>query len=107
MQRPRMAGAMIALDAVATDVAVLSLAASADLASTHHALQSCRACYEANPLMSEPELSIALKAATIAGTAAVCSKLRKNGRGRAAKVLRWTVTAVWLGVAAHNMRAPR
>jgi hypothetical protein len=95
------------MDAVATDVAVLTLAASADFASTHYALKTCATCYEANPVMSEPALGIAVKAATVAGTAFACDRLRKDGHGRAAKVLRWTVTAVWLGVAAHNLRVSR
>jgi hypothetical protein len=95
------------MDAVAQDVAVLTLAASADFYSTHHALQACPSCYERNPVMSEPALGIALKAATVAGTTAACSRLRRDGHGRAAKVLRWTVTAVWLGIAAHNLRVSR
>lgn len=95
------------MDAVAVDVAVLSTAAMADLASTHHALKNCAGCYEANPIMTEPALAIALKTAAVAGTAAACSKLRKDGHGRAAKVLRWSMTALWLGVAAHNMQVAR
>ena len=95
------------MDAVATDVAVLTLAAGLDTASTHYALSRCPSCYERSPWMREPALGVAIRAASVAGTAVVCSKLRKSGHGRAAKVLRWTVLAVGLGVAAHNLRASR
>ena len=95
------------MDAVATDVAVLTLAASADFYTTHHALQACPSCVERNPVMSEPALGIALKAVTVAGTAAACQRLRRDGHGRAARVLRWTVTAVWLGIAANNLKVSR
>ncbi len=96
-----------AVTPAAQDVAVLSIAASADFASTHYALKMCPACSEANPLMSEPAIGLVLKAATIAGTTAACERLRKDGHSRAAKMLRWTVTAVWLGIAAHNLRVAR
>ena len=92
------------MDALAQDVAVLSIAAAADTASTHHALSRCPSCYERNPLMSEPALSIAVKAASIAGVSAGCEKLRRDGHGRTAKVLRWTVVAFWMGLAVHNAR---
>lgn len=91
------------MDAVATDVAVLSLAASADLASTHWALKRADNS-ELNPIMREPAVAVLVKAASVAGTAAACQKLRKGGHSRAAKVVRWGVTAIWLGVAAHNVR---
>ena len=89
---------------VAQDVAILSMGAAADFASTHYALKTCPACVERNPIMSEPAVALLIKAATVAGTTAACGKLRRDGHGRAAKVLRWTVTAVWLGIAAHNVR---
>jgi len=95
------------MDAIATDVAVMTLAASADFYTTHRALQTCPSCYERNPVMSEPALGIAFKAVTVAGTAVACGRLRRDGHGRAAKVLRWTVTAVWLGLATHNLRVGR
>ena len=95
------------MDAVATDVAVLTLAAGLDTASTHYALSRCPSCYERSPWMREPAVGVAIRAASVAGTAVVCAKLRKSGHSRAAKVLRWTVLAVGLGVAAHNLRASR
>ncbi len=91
----------------AQDVAVLSIAASADFASTHYALKMCPTCSEGNPVMTEPAVGLALKAATIAGTTAACERLRKGGHSRAAKALRWTVAAVWLGIAAHNLKVTR
>ena len=94
------------MDAVATDVAVLSMAAAADIASTHWALQRS-GNRELNPIMSEPAVAILVKSASVAGTAAACRKLRKGGHSRAAKVVRWSVTAIWLGVAAHNVRMAR
>jgi hypothetical protein len=86
------------------DVAVMSIAAAADLASTHHALRVCSSCSEGMPWMREPAARYAFKAVGVAGTTLACRELRKRGHGRAAKVLRWTVAAVWLGLAAHNMR---
>ena len=95
------------MDALATDVAVLTLAAGLDTASTHYALSRCPSCYEQTPWMREPAAGLAIRAVSVAGTAVVCSKLRKSGHGRAAKVLRWTVFVVGMGVAAHNLRASR
>lgn len=95
------------MDALATDVAVLSIGAGLDVASTHWALSSCSSCYERNPIMSEPAVAIAVKAAAVAGTAAACGRLRRDGHGRAAKVLRWTVFSVWAGIAANNVRTAR
>lgn len=94
------------MDAVAQDVAVLSIAAAADAASTHWALKRYEN-RELNPVMSEPAVALVLKAASVAVTAKACQKLRKDGHGRAAKVVRWSVAALWLGVAAHNVRMAR
>ena len=95
------------MDAVHVDVAVLSFAAAADLASTHHALGRCATCYEGNPLMSEPAVSVAIKAAGIAVTTVGCRELRKRGHGRAAKVARWAVVAFWMGLAVNNAHQAR
>lgn len=91
-------------DEVTADVVVLSLAAVADTASTHYALSRCLGCREGNPIMREPAGALLLKAGAVAATSTMANKLRKDGHGRAAKVLRWTVAAVWVGMAAHNMR---
>lgn len=91
----------------AQDVAVLSLGAAADFASTNYALRMCPACSEGNPVVREPAMGLLVKAATVAGTTAACGRLRRDGHGRAAKVLRWTVTAVWLGIATHNLHTAR
>ena len=90
-------------DELGRDVAVLSLAAAADLASTRYGLAHCPECREGNPIMSEPAVAIAVKAAAVAGTAYACDRLRKDGHRRAAKVLRWTVAGLWLGVAGWNV----
>jgi hypothetical protein len=87
------------------DVLVLSLAASADLASTRYGLS--RGLREGNPVMSEPAVAIAAKAAGIAATAWGCDRLRRGGHPRGAKWLRWGVVAVWGGMAAHNLHAAR
>ena len=99
------AGLLVAAEAhcdeAGRDVAVLSLAAAADLASTRYGLSV--GLREGNPVMSEPAVSIAVKAATVAGTAYACGRLRRDGHPRAAKVLRWTVAGLWLGVAGWNV----
>lgn len=91
---------------VAVDVAVMSLGAAADEASTRHALASCASCREVGPFRA-PAARYGAKALVVAGSAVACDQLRKGGHRRAAKVLRWSMTALWLGVAAHNMRQAR
>lgn len=95
------------MDAVQVDVAVLGLAAAADFASTHYALQRCASCSEGNPVMSEPAVSLALKGAGVAAVALGCERLRRAGHGRAAKVLRWSAVAIWMGLAANNVQKGR
>jgi hypothetical protein len=91
-------------DELTWDVASLSLAAGADVASTHYALSRCPLCYERNPLMRSANAQIVLKAAGVAGTAWACDRLRKDGHKGLARVLRWTVVAGWSGLAVHNWR---
>lgn len=92
-------------DELTGDVVVLSLAASADLASTHYALNQCGGrCREGNPFMQSDGGRIVLKAASIAATSWVCDRLRKRGHRNAAKVIRWGGAALWAGLAVHNMR---
>jgi hypothetical protein len=88
-------------------VAVLSIAAAADLGSTHYALSRCPSCHETKPFMREPALGVLTKAAGVAGGAVLCRKLRKSGHGRTAKVVRWVVAGVWLGLAARNLHVAR
>jgi len=97
-------GGVARADELTVDVVTLSLAAGADVASTHYALSRCQTCYERNPLMREAAGQVALKAASIAGTAWACDRLRKDGHGGLAKVLRWTVVGVWGGLAVNNLR---
>ena len=91
----------------AQDVAVLTIAASADLASTHYALKVCPGCYEANPFMREPAVGLLVKTASIAGTTWAAESLRKKGHKGWAKVVRWGVAGLWLGLAANNLRVAR
>jgi len=94
-------------DDAGTDVVILSLAAAVDKASTHYALQRCPGCYEANPVMSEPALSLVVKAASIATTTWACDRLRKAGHPKGAKWLRWGVAGLWLGAAGWNLHKAR
>ena len=91
-------------DELTVDVVSLSLAAGADVASAHYALSQCAGCYERNPLMRSGSAQIALKAASIAGTAWACDRLRQDGHKGLARVLRWTVVVGWSGLAVHNWR---
>ena len=84
------------------DVAVMSIAAAADVASTGYALRVCSGCSEGGPIKS-PAVSLAAHAVVTAGVAAGCSELRKQGHPRAAKVLRWVVFAAWSGMAVSNL----
>ena len=90
-------------DEAGRDVLVLSLAASADLASTHYALARCATCREGNPLMGQPAGAVAIKAAGVAAVAWGCGRLRRAGHPRAAKVLLWGVAGLWVGAAGWNM----
>jgi len=94
-------------DDATRDIVVLGLAAGADIASTHYALANCSGCYEANPVMSEPSVSLVVKAGSIAATAWACDRLRKAGHPRGAKWLRWGVAGMWLGAAGWNLHKAR
>jgi hypothetical protein len=97
----------VALTPAAQDVTVLSLAATADYVSTVHALKSCSGCVELSPFVREPAVHIVAKAAIVAGTTAACEHLRKKKKHRLAKLLRWTVVGVWLGLAVNNVNSSR
>lgn len=92
------------MDQVATDVAVISVAAFADVASTHYALKNCAQCYEFNPIMREPATSILLKSVGVATTVYAASYLRKRGHKKWAKFVRYTVFGLYMGLAVNNMR---
>jgi len=94
-------------DEIKRDVIVLSLAASADLASTRYALAQCPSCWEGNVVMSEPAAALAIKSASVVATAWGCDQLRKHGHKRGAKVLRWGVSGLWFGAAAWNINKAR
>ena len=88
----------------AADVAVLGTAAAADYASTRWALERCSSCREVNPWMREPATALLVKAGGVAAATGGCEVLRRRGHRRAARWLRWGVAALWLGLAAHNVR---
>ncbi len=88
---------------VATDVAVMTLAAAADEWSTRYALQTCSVCQEGNPLMQEPAFRLAGKVVAIGALTLVNHELRKRNHKTAATILRWTAFSIWMGVAAHNV----
>jgi len=83
------------------DLVVMGLAAAADQASTLYAQQ--HGAVELIPLMRNPAVAIALKAAAVVLFAAICAELREMGHTVAAKVLRWAVAGTWLGIAGHNV----
>lgn len=89
-----------------TDAIVMSIGAMADEASTRHALASCTSCMEVGPFRN-PGVRYGAKAVVIAGSAVACDQLRKDGHKGWAKAVRWTVFALYMGVAAHNMREAR
>lgn len=87
----------------AVDVAWMGAAAGLDLATTRYALARCAGCAEGNPIMRSSSGAAAVKVAATAAAGWGCLELRRHGHPRAAKALRWTVVAVWGGVAAHNL----
>jgi hypothetical protein len=105
------AGLLVAAEAhcgeFSKDAAWISLAASADLASTRYALDTCGTCREANPLAQGAGRQVAVKAAGTAVALLACHELRKHGHPKAAKLFRWSVVILWGGVAAHNLHTAR
>jgi len=85
------------------DLTVMTIGATADIASTNYALKNCSSsCYEYNPLLRKYPIEV--KAATIIGSTIVANELRKHNHKTLAKVVRYGITAIWLGVATSNMR---
>jgi hypothetical protein len=78
---------------------------AADLYSTAWAIHRCNgACGEGNPLGPTAEARIALKIAGAASTGLTLWKLRRDGHGRAATVLRWMTVATNAIIVTNNMR---
>lgn len=67
---------------------------SADLLLTAVAIERCNgACAEGNPLGFNPEARIALKMASSASTMLTIWKLRRDGHGKSATIIRWATVA--------------
>jgi hypothetical protein len=90
----------------AVDVAVMSFAMAADEASTRVALSRCASCYEAGTLR-QPYVRYGAKAVVVAAGVVTADQLRKGGHKGWAKVVRWSVVALYMGVAAHNLQVSR
>ena len=78
---------------------------AADLYSTAWAIHRCDgACGEGNPLGPTVEARLALKMASMASTGLTLWKLRRDGHGRAATIVRWASVAVNSALVANNVR---
>lgn len=78
---------------------------SADLYFTALAIDRCNgACSEGNPLGPTAEARIALKMAATASTGLTLWKLRRDGHGRWANIIRWTSVAANSALVVNNAR---
>lgn len=94
-------------DGLKLPTAVLIGAQSADLVSTHHALQR-PGTYEANGIMHGSDAKrIALKALGTAGIVYGAHYLAAKGKPKTAKILLYSVAGASAGIALHNMRGMR
>lgn len=82
------------------DAAVIA-AAVADLGTTEWALRRAGA-YEANAVMREPAMRVALKAAAAGAVVWSRARLRRSGRRRAARVVGIVAVSLWAGAAGVN-----
>lgn len=90
------------------DTAWIASGMVADAVATEWALKNCVSCEEVNPLMrSNTAGRLLLKTGGLVGAAAVCHQLRKDGHPRQAKVFRWVVTGLFMGLAIHNVHTAR
>jgi len=69
------------------DAAWIVAGQGADLAYTEYALS--HGAVEANPLLKEQAVRLAVKAAATAGAIALCHHYRKKGEHKKAKIVRW------------------
>jgi hypothetical protein len=79
----------------------------ADYASTISALSRCPGCTESNPIFRNPTQLAAGKILVSSGVLYACHRLRKDGHGRAARVVAIVFGGVGVGMAIHNMRQGR
>ena len=108
--RPDAAGAVVVpvevekiADESVRDVAWVVGSHSVDLLFTAAAIERCNgACAEGNPIGFNPEARMALKMAQTASTALTLWKLRRDGHGRAATIVRWATVAINAGFAVNN-----
>lgn len=92
-------------DDAARDIAWLLGSHSADLLATAIAIERCDgACAEGNPIGFNPEARIALKMASTASTALTLWKLRRDGHGKTATVVRWVTVAFNAALVVNNTR---
>jgi hypothetical protein len=81
--------------------ALVITSSAADLATTEWAL-SRPGVREANPVMSEPAVRMAVKAVGTLGVLAGSRQLERHGHRGWSKALRITVIVVWSGAAINN-----
>lgn len=95
------------IEASASDGAWLLGSASADLYTTAIGLHVCRECVEWNPIGPTSEARIALKLGYTAGVWIGLRKLRRDGHGKSANIIRWSVVAINSALAVNNVVAMR
>lgn len=86
------------------EIAVQSLAASVDLASTEWALARNPYLREGNPLGSSGALRVGLKVAQVTVVSAITVKLERRGKKGMARALRWGAVGLQVVAAGWNMR---
>ncbi len=92
-------------DDAARDLAWVVGSHAGDLLLTAAAIERCNgACAEGNPLGFNPEARIALKMAATASTALTLWKLRRDGHGKTATVIRWATVAFNAALIVNNGR---
>lgn len=78
---------------------------AADLYSTAWAIHRCGGeCGEGNPLGPTAEARVALKMASAASTGLTLWKLRRDGHGRSATIVRWISVGFNAVIVANNVR---
>jgi len=85
------------------DTAWIAVGQTADFASTEYVLNRCPGCYEFNPLIQTTMSRAITKAAVTVGGGLVCRHLRKKGKHKQAKILRWTLFGLGIAATAWNV----
>jgi hypothetical protein len=92
------------------DTAWIVAGQGADLAYTEYALRNVPGAYEANPLLRDQAVRLAVKAAVMAGGSALCHHYRKKGEHKKAKAVRWILFGagiVAVSISAYQIHAVR